>query len=488
METRPAVRYTGHMRVRWGWVGLAAVLGAAPAGARIEPPVPCPNVHFLAGVPLLGTTPFDPIVIDDGGLLSIPGCAPVLARRSRSRSGTVARARWDTCGSATAVRLRARYDAGCTTLGGVLRRRHVRAVHFAAAPSACGDGLLDPNTEECELTTPCPAPGTTCIDCHCQTATTTTTSVGATTTSTLAGLFEALNPWNTDVSALAPSPQSASIIGALAAAGGWGNGNRLQIDFSIHLLHVLPTTAFFTFVENAGYYLPDCDPPFPFPLPAGGAIEGQAGYSCDVANEDCHLLVVDPAAKRLYEMYQATVTGGTLSATCAVVWDLTRGYPPNLRGDQCTSADAGGFPIGAMLFDADEVAAGEIPHAIRFILPNPRIRAGVYVHPASHAGGPTGGSTLPPYGVRFRLRADFPLDTLPSDGARVIARAMQRYGMLLADGGNIALTAASDVYTAHTWSEVGVDSHSLFAIQVTDMEVVDLPAPVALTYDCVRNP
>jgi hypothetical protein len=170
------------------------------------------------------------------------------------------------------------------------------------------------------------------------------------------------------------------------------------------------------------------------------------------------------------------------------VWDLRRSYPPSLRGEQSTSADAAGFPMAAMLFTADEVAAGEIPHAIRFILPNERMRGGVYVHPASHAGGPSGGGDLPPYGVRFRLRPDFPLDTLPSDGARVVARALQKYGMFLSDGGNIALTAASDAYTAHTWDEVGIDSHSLYAIAVSDMQVVELGPTIPLTYDCVRNP
>ena len=94
---------------------------------------------------------------------------------------------------------------------------------------------------------------------------------------------------------------------------------------------------------------------------------------------------------------------------------------------------------------------------------------------------------LPP-GVRFRLRADDPLASLPSEGARVIARAMQRYGMILSDGGNIALTAQSDRFTTHKWTEVGVDSHSLTAIQVTDMEVVGMGATIPLTYDCVRTP
>src|SRR5262249_23764498 len=54
---------------------------------------------------------------------------------------------------------------------------------------------------------------------------------GGTTTTTVRGLFEARNPWNTDVSALPASPASPAIIAALAAAGGWGNGNVFQIDF-----------------------------------------------------------------------------------------------------------------------------------------------------------------------------------------------------------------------------------------------------------------
>jgi serine/threonine-protein kinase len=188
-------------------------------------------------------------------------------------------------------------------------------------------------------------------------------------------------------------------------------------------------------------------------------------------------------------MWRANFSGGTFYGGCTAVWDLTKSYPPNLRGDGCTSADAGGFPIGAMLFTADEVAANEIPHAIRFILPNQRIRGGnVYVHPGSHTTGATsGGSNAPPYGVRFRLRSDFPLSSLPSNGARVVARALQKYGMFLADGGNIALTAADDRFTQHKWTDVGVDSQSLTGIQVSDMEVVDMGTPVSAG-SCVRNP
>jgi serine/threonine-protein kinase len=305
-------------------------------------------------------------------------------------------------------------------------------------------------------------------------------------TTTVAGrLFEADNPWNTDVSTLPKSGTSDGIIQALNAAGGWGTG-ALRIDFSIEVLEGDATTPFRTFTPTADFYSPDCDH-VPFPVPPGGALEGETGYQC-VSDGDCHLIVVHRPTKTLYEMWRANIVGTSFMGGCGAVWDLTRAYPATLRGDQCTSADAGGFPIAAMLFSADEVARGSIDHAIRFILPNARMRAGVYVRPASHAGGPSGGSSLPPYGVRFRLRSDFPLASLPNEGARVVARAMQRYGMILSDGGNIALTAQSDRFTTRKWSEVGVDSFSLQSIRVTDMEVVGMGTPVVLTYDCVRNP
>jgi serine/threonine-protein kinase len=111
----------------------------------------------------------------------------------------------------------------------------------------------------------------------------------------------------------------------------------------------------------------------------------------------------------------------------------------------------------------------------------------VYVHPASHAGAPSGGANLPPYGVRFRLRADFPMAPY-SANEQVILRALQKYGMLLSDGGNIALTAASDTYTTNKWADLDIDSHSLVGVEVTDMEVVDLGPTIPLTYECVRNP
>ncbi len=291
--------------------------------------------------------------------------------------------------------------------------------------------------------------------------------------------------WERDISQAAVDPQSAAIISSLNAAGGFGNG-RLQIDFSIAVLSADASTPHLAFTPTSDFYSPDCDLD-PVPVPAGGALEGESGYSC-VGDGDCHLIVLDHSTNTLYEMWRADITSGVFHGGCLAIWNLDRIYAPSGRGEQCTSADAAGMPIAPLLFTADELQAGSIDHAIRFILPNPRMQAGVYVHPATHAGAPSGAG-MPPYGARFRLRADYPISSLPDAGSRTIARAMQKYGMILADGGNIALTAADDRFTAAKWSVVlPSGSTGLAAIHVTDFEMIDAGSRISVTYDCVRDP
>jgi serine/threonine-protein kinase len=325
----------------------------------------------------------------------------------------------------------------------------------------------------------------------------TTGAGGAAGGAVAGGLFQAAEPWTKDVSGLAPDARSAAIMAALDGFGGWGNGNKLQIDFSIPLFFGDSTTPRQTITAPAGGYCyggPDCDAvPLQMPLPSGGNIEGSANYTCDTSYNtngqgDCHLLVVERTQKKLYELYNSTKTASGFTALGAFVWDLTKAYPPNERGDQCTSADAGGFPMAGLLVTADEVAAGVVPHALRFILPNDHMKAAVYVHPASHAGGPTSANAdAPPYGVRFRLKAAFD-DTPYNAGGKTILHALKTYGMLLSDGGNIALTFADDRTTTAKWSGVGITAQSFAALKVDDFEVVDLSAEIAVTNDCARNP
>jgi serine/threonine-protein kinase len=298
-----------------------------------------------------------------------------------------------------------------------------------------------------------------------------------------AAYFPSEAVWYRDVSTAPLDPHSAAVIATLDRAG-WGLG-RMQIDFSIEVLAADATTPVRAFTPTGDHFLPDCDLD-PVPVPPGGALEGEGGYECR-SDGDCHLIVVDRTRMKLFEMWRADIQGDAFRGGCLAVWDMTRVYPPSGRGEQCTSADAAGFPIAPLLFDADEVAAGRIDHAIRFILPNATIRAREYVHPATHGTRATGGpADAPPYGTRLRLRADYPLAALPNEGSRTVARAMQRYGMLLADGGRVALTARSDRFTRAKWATL-LGPLDLAALQPRDFEMIAAGEPIPLTNDCIRN-
>ena len=320
--------------------------------------------------------------------------------------------------------------------------------------------------------------------------------------------FPAGAVWHQDISSAPTHPLSSSMIATLASLGGWGNSNRFQIDFSLHYypeagssVTEYPVTEH---VDWQTYYLPDCEPlGTTMPVPADAAFEGQSNLSCNNAASDCHLLVRQ--GDLLYELYAGNLDKGVLDAACLAVWDLNRVYPPEGRGDHCTSADAAGFPIAPLLVHPDAIDArmgdpdSDLGHAIRFILPNARMASDaklggvagrLYVRPASHAGGPSGPDGSVPYGARLRLRADFDMAGY-SDAARVILRTMQRYGIVLADGGNIALTFASDRHSETSWSEIGIGPHVFWdnptPVEVEDFEVVDTGERIAETYNCVRS-
>jgi serine/threonine-protein kinase len=304
-------------------------------------------------------------------------------------------------------------------------------------------------------------------------------------TATTAPYFPPAAPWTQDISHAPLDPNSDKTITWLASVGGWGFG-RMQSDFSLRVIQATPTSPVVPFKRGPGFFAGDSDYVSTVPLPAGGGMEGEPGYECPVTEGDCHFIVVDRAHAKLYEAWEATYTNGALSAQFLAVWDLNRVYPPNGRGEQCTSADAAGLPMAPLLFNADELAAGKINHALRFILPNSRIRAKFYVHPATHAGAPRGPLNAPAMGARFRLKPTFDVSQLTPAG-QVVARAMQKYGMFLSDGGNITLTAQSDQDTTAKYATLGFGSHDMQAIKVTDFEVVDSGPPTHLSDECVRN-
>ncbi|HET8898564.1 MAG TPA: hypothetical protein VFN09_07345 [Rhodanobacteraceae bacterium] len=318
------------------------------------------------------------------------------------------------------------------------------------------------------------------------------TSVLASAAAAALPQFPAASVWRKDIRHAPVAKDSAAQLRALQSLGGWGNGDRMQIDFTITVLQAADNAPTQPVVAGVnGYYDGECAKPgLAFPLPPGGAIEGSAGYRCDPQENDCHLLVQQ--GNTLFESYGTDVTAKGVESTCAVVWRLDRVYPPQGRGDHCTSADAAGFPIAPLLLEADEVAAaakrgGDLGHAIRFILPNARMAKDVYVRPASHAGGPKGPATSIAYGSRLRLRADFPMAGY-NPASQAILRTMQHYGIVLADGGKIALTAADDRFSQAKWDDLDIDSHTFFdsgkPVKVTDFAVIDTGPRIPKRGEC----
>jgi hypothetical protein len=295
-------------------------------------------------------------------------------------------------------------------------------------------------------------------------------------------LFSSQMAWNQRVDTADKDAQSDTIIAALQNRG-WGNGGVMQIDFSLDVLCADATTPRRSFEPNGDFYEGECDQAA-VPVPTGGHLEGESGYACTM-NGDCHLIVIAEDTDTLYEQWRVNIVGSDYQGGCLAVWQLDRTYGPALRGEQCTSAEAAGLPIAPLLFDADEVAGGAIEHAVRFAIPNSHIRRNTYVRPAAHGTAKESAVTDGvPYGARLRLRADYPLDDLPNDAARVLARALQRYGMILADGGNIALMGQDDRGTTAKWDDL-LEPRDLSALQPRDFELVEAGERFTYTGDCV---
>ncbi len=165
--------------------------------------------------------------------------------------------------------------------------------------------------------------------------------------------------------------------------------------------------------------------PGPYPIPKNAPIE-----DAEAQNSDRHVLVVNTDTCVLYELYNAHLqTDGSWKADSGAVFDL-RGY--DLRPAGWTSAEAAGMAILPGLVRYEEVEAGEINHAIRFAVKPTRNE---YVWPARHEASDINDENVPPMGQRFRLKSSYDVSGF-SPQARVIAEALQKYGMILADNAN----------------------------------------------------
>ena len=276
-------------------------------------------------------------------------------------------------------------------------------------------------------------------------------------------IFPADNPWNTPVDTLPVAKNSAAMIKAI------GLHAQLHPDFGSGKYDGEPIGIPFDVVSNATptyrvrFEYADESDHVRYPIPKGVHIEGGPR-----STGDRHALLVNKNTCRLYELFDLHHTRRGWKAGSGATWSLKS---DKLRPAGWTSADAAGLPIFPGLARWDEVSAGEIDHALRFTAPQTRRE---YVYPARHYASDSDSPSLPPMGLRVRLKAGIDLSKFPNQ-ARVVLKALQVYGMILADNGSPWYVSGAP--NSH-WSNDAL--HTLSKLTGADFEVVDtssLPEP-----------
>ena len=277
-------------------------------------------------------------------------------------------------------------------------------------------------------------------------------------------IFPANNPWNERVDTLPVAADSAELISSIGLSTG------LHPDFGSGLWDGQPIGIPFDIVSKSTprshvtFDYADESDRGPYPIPKTVHIEGG-----NASSGDRHALLIDKDACRLYELYALYPKSGEgWKAGSGAIWSLRSNA---VRPAGWTSADAAGLPIFAGLARYDEVARGVIDHALRFTVERTR-RA--YVYPARHYASSSDDPSLPPMGLRVRLKANVDISGFPRQ-ARIVLQALKTYGMIVADNGsNWYISGAPNPH----WSND--DLHTLGRITGADFEVVDtssLPHP-----------
>ena len=281
-------------------------------------------------------------------------------------------------------------------------------------------------------------------------------------------VFPANNPWNEPVASLPVAKHSAQMVANI------GLNAPVMPDFgSPAYRSEVPIGDPITVVVNkirwvhVHFKWPSQSNRGMYPLPSHVAIQGGPN-----STGDRHVIVIDRTTCRDYELYDAHPHdhGSRWSAGAGAVFNLRSNH---LRPRGWTSADAAGLPLLAGLARYSEVRHNALDHALRFTAPCTARR---YVYPARHYSDSCRGRWLPPMGARLRLKQSVNVSRLPHQ-ARVIAVALKRYGLILADnGGPWEITGAPDRH----WNNAAL--LTLKRLTGRDFEVVNtssLPHPGA---------
>jgi hypothetical protein len=303
-------------------------------------------------------------------------------------------------------------------------------------------------------------------------------------------LFPADNWWNLDISGWPVDQNSASYIAFINNGGTrrlhpdfGGNAGTSQDPNAIYGMpyvvvrnvnsNDLKSVQFLYADESDGVdHATNMSYPF-YPIPAEAItqpfwIEGGDPGNVDLRNsEDRHLFIVDDDRNYLYELYNVyySAAQGKWLAGSGAFFDMNTN---NRRPNGWTSADAAGLAILPGLVRYDEVYdpnVAEIRHAFRVTV---RTTNG-FVYPASHKAGSTAGAL--PMGARLRLKPSVDITQRTSDpNIQKIFRAMQRYGLIVADNG-------SDMYLTGTydtrWNN-DILNPAFAKLSASDFEVIQL--------------
>jgi hypothetical protein len=238
-------------------------------------------------------------------------------------------------------------------------------------------------------------------------------------------VFPTDNIWNTPVDALPVAEQSDAYVASI------GLDTGVHPDFGSGLYEGQPLGVPFVQVPanqpmvQVTFEVAEESDAGPYPIPADAPIEGG---TCGTG--DRHIIVVQEETCLLYELYNATQQpDGSWQASSGARFDLKSNQ---LRTAEWTSADAAGMAILPGLIRYEEIAAGVIPHALRFTASTTQE---AYVWPARHQAGASTEPGVPPMGQRFRLKAEFDLSAF-SPVNQIILQALKTYGMFLADNGS----------------------------------------------------
>ena len=238
-------------------------------------------------------------------------------------------------------------------------------------------------------------------------------------------IFPSDNIWNTQIDTLPVDANSAAYITTIGPTVG------VHPDFGSGLWDGAPMGIPYNVVPGTqpkvpiSFDYPDESDPGPYPIPPNPQIEGGSQ-----STGDRHVLVLDSDNGSLYETWSTYPNAdGSWHAGSGAIFNLKSNA---LRPSGWTSSDAAGLPILPGLLRYDEVASGEITHALRFTVPKTRM---AYLWPARHYASSLTATNYPPMGQRFRLKASFDISGFSAQ-TQVILRALQKYGMFLADNGS----------------------------------------------------